>query len=329
MYSSIDTFITASFFSATLAAAQSLSSIIAPLVGLCYTLYLMLICLNFIRGAETNFVSDILYRVFILIFFLTIGLSYTKYSTIVVPIITEAFTSFSLGFTGSATSYPALLDSTYGLITTYVGASKLASISTFSGVLQSLIPLSSFMLDLKSILLLVSVLIFTIPCFLIITIAKFIIYSCIAVGPLFFALLVFPATRQYFSAWLNTVFGAIILALLVGIFTKIATDNINGVIVPGVYLYDVPFSDILAITARLLILTFLLKFVPSLASSLSAGGLNIGGVGGLGSALSGAAAKITGASRLKQSLTSFGGSKTPKTPKAGGTIEGTKPKLPG
>jgi type IV secretion system protein VirB6 len=104
-----------------------------------------------------------------------------------------------------------------------------------------------------------------------------------AVGPIFFGFALFPATRQYFSAWLNTVLSLMLVPILVAIVALASINIANEILV------DTTFPTLFIGVICNLILMVLIKQVSALASSLSAGGINMampkGGIGSAASAI--------------------------------------------
>jgi len=99
-----------------------------------------------------------------------------------------------------------------------------------------------------------------------------------SVGPLFFFALIFPATRQYFSAWLNTVLSYAFIPLFVAVVSMLAVGTTNGILAlkPGETILTVSFAKILFVAFADWVFVFLLYQLSSVASSLSSGGINAG-----------------------------------------------------
>ena len=102
------------------------------------------------------------------------------------------------------------------------------------------------------------------------------------VGPIYFCFLLFPATRQYFSAWVNTAFSYALIPLIVAVIATISIGISKAMLSSGaggggtVDLSEVALSSVFLAALGNVVLLFLLKQVSSMASSLSAGGINAG-----------------------------------------------------
>ena len=108
------------------------------------------------------------------------------------------------------------------------------------------------------------------------------------VGPLFFAFLIFPATRQYFSSWLNTALSYALIPVFVAVIATISVGLSKTMLSGSGSLDDVSLKAVFLASMGNLTLLFLLKQVSALASSLSAGGINAsmpGSIGTLASAI--------------------------------------------
>jgi type IV secretion system protein VirB6 len=265
-------------FNSTLTAAQALSSKIMPIVFLGFMVYVMLICFNYLRGAEDNFVGDMLYRFVMFAIVMTVGITYPAYSTIVYP--------FAKGLGDSFAS---------GLISTSAGANDLDSLAIFylNIVTESFdqisfwdkvtSPVTPIMLVFKSILLVGCLVPFLVAATIVIIVAKIGTSLVLMVGPLFVSFLLFPATRQWFSSWLNAVFSYSLIPLLVAAVSSISI-GISKEIFGNTPLTDISLKLVFFASICNLILVYVARMVSGLASSLSAGGINIGSTGGLGSA---------------------------------------------
>ena len=118
------------------------------------------------------------------------------------------------------------------------------------------------------------------------------------VGPLFFAFLMFPATRQYFSAWVSSAFSYALIPLLIAVVATISVGISQAMLTAGGQdLVSATFQDVFLAAIGNLVLLVVLRHVSSLASSLSAGGINAGVSGGLGSLGRGIGRGISGTAR--------------------------------
>ena len=114
----------------------------------------------------------------------------------------------------------------------------------------------------------------------------------LALGPLFIAFGLFPATRQWASAFINTVLSYVLGFALLGVIA-LASINLSKEMftAPDGTLVNATMPLVIYAAIGNLLLVFLLKQVASIASSLSAGGINAGTASG---SIGGIAKGITG-----------------------------------
>lgn len=242
--------------------ATAIAHTITPLVSICFGIYIMLITINYMRGAETEPVLDFGLRCVGFIVIVGLGINANNYANIVIPIVTGLGGDLAAAVSGGSTTsstldqlvlhYLNIIDSSYD---------SWLSI-TFLNVL------------LKSIFILIGLFPFLIAATLAIIAADIGILLVAMVGPLFFACLLFPATRQYFSAWVNTAFSYALIPLFVAVIASISVSLSKEVFSAEGNLYDTSFMIVFLAAIINLILFYLLKTVSAIASSLSAGGIN-------------------------------------------------------
>jgi type IV secretion system protein VirB6 len=310
------------------AVAGVISAVIAPLFGVGFLIYMCLIGFNYFRGTEDSPFGDLIYRMIGASLVISIAFSAGKYAAIVLPIITNlggdigvkiASVLPSASTQGASTSAGAVINT---LFDGYVQIMKdyFKEAATFGwyepGAIITTLVLGSF--------LFISIIPLCIGGTLLIIVANIGLTVVAMLGPIFIGFLLFPATRQYFSSWLNTAFSYVLIPIIVAVFVAISVNICQRVLLSANYvtgtLLDIPV--VLSICVCNLLLAYALRYVSSLASSLSAGGINIGGVGGIGSAIRGAAGMGRDIRGLKELSKAF--QRTPK-PKPGGSISKNKP----
>ena len=106
------------------------------------------------------------------------------------------------------------------------------------------------------------------------------------VGPIFFGFLLFPSTRQYFSAWVSTALSYALIPTFVAVVALMSVSLSDEMLGANVDLNEATFILVILASIGNLLLLLLLNQVSSLASSLSAGGINasLPGSGTVGSA---------------------------------------------
>jgi type IV secretion system protein VirB6 len=252
--------------------ASGIAGAITPAVAVCFGIYVILITLNYLRGAESEPVMDFALRMAAWAVIIGIGLNADAYANTVIPIVTGLGNDLASAASGSGPDQNAL-DT---LALTYLNIVQ-AGIAAASGVGDNILVI------LKAIVVMLGLVPFLVAATVAIVVA--IVGSVIVamVGPLFFAFLLFPATRQYFSAWINTALSYALIPLLVAAVAGLSV-GISALLLPppgsGGTLVNVPFLTVFLAAIGNLVLLFVLRQVSALASSLSAGGINAAMPGG-------------------------------------------------
>lgn len=269
-------------------AATTLAGTIMPLVAGCFAIYMMLIVLNYMRGAEDNFVGDFMYRTIGIAIVLGLGLNAANYVSIVMPIVTGLGGDLGAAITGGSASANSL-DT---LVIKYIDIVNEGFDSV--GLLQKISnPMIYIDLLMKAVIIILTLTPFLVAATLMLIVADVGSVIIAMVGPLYMACLIFPATRSYFSAWLNTAFSYALVPLIVAVISLISVGISDKMLAGGANLSDISFKLVLFCGVGNLILLLLVKQVSALASSLSAGGINMGG-GGVGAAASAIRTSIRG-----------------------------------
>jgi type IV secretion system protein VirB6 len=260
--------------------ATNLLTTIAPLVAAVFGIYVIFITLNYMRGAESEPLPDLMVRIISWSIIISFGLNATGYTSTVLPIVTGLGGDLANSVSGgsvTANSLDTLAIAYLDIIDKGFTAAAKSDGFQYIG-------------DMLFVLLKSFVIIFTLAPFLIAAALALIIANIgalmvAAVAPIFFAFLLFPATRQYFSSWINTMLSYALIPLFVAVIAVIGVGISTALITPTTgtgTLVDVAFSQVIYAGMGNLILLFALKHVSALASSLSAGGINMGNAGGMG-----------------------------------------------
>jgi type IV secretion system protein VirB6 len=258
--------------------ASSLASQATSLVGAGILLWVVVIAMHHLLGNSDELLSDLFSKIVKFgVLFAIIG-GYGRYTSFIRPTI-ESFANYFLtganGADGTATAMDILL-SKYSNI-----ADKLIFIVT-----KNLFP-PDFSLIIRAalnlFLLIIGCVPFVVACCVTIVIAKIGMSLVLTVGPLFVACAMFPATRAWFNSWLNAVvsyaliplFVSVVCGLGLGIAQKIFPENMD------LEKTSFVFFGFAGVCNWVLLIT--LRQVGPLAAQLSAGGINIGSVGGISS----------------------------------------------
>ena len=268
------------------ATASAIATAVTPLAAVGFGIYIILICINYMRGAETEPVIDFGVRCAGFAVIIGLGLNAANYTSTVIPIVTGVGSDLASTVSGGSASagtldqlalhYFKILDAGYE-------SAKTGGFPFNAG--------SLLLYFIKFLCILVGLIPFLVAATLAIIIADVGSVLVAMVGPLFFAFLIFPATRQYFSAWLNTALSYALIPVFVAV---IATISVG---LSKTMLSDMTLKAVFLASMGNLTLLFLLKQVSSLASSLSAGGINASMMGSIGTLASAIKASAKGSAK--------------------------------
>lgn len=278
------------FLSQAESVSSAISTSLMPLITACFAIYMMLIVFNYMRGAEDNFVGDFMYRVMGFAVIMGIGFSAGSYTSLVLPIVTGLGNDLANAVSGGTVTSGAL-DKLVIFYWNMIGQGMedvtAIGLTGLGTAVMVLVQIVIVLIGLIPFLVIATVTIIT---------ANIGSGLVAMVGPIFFACLLFPATRQYFSAWVNTAFSYALVPLLVAVLSMVSV-GISIEFMGDTPLVDGSSFNVFFAAVGNLILAALMKNVGSLASSLSAGGINMGSAGGLGSATSSVMSTMRGTNR--------------------------------
>jgi type IV secretion system protein VirB6 len=250
--------------------ATAIAHTITPMAASCFGVYIILMAVHQMRGARSEPVRDIGLRITGFCVVVGLGLNMANYTSFVIPIVTGLGSDFASAVSRGNVSagvmdqlelhYLGILDdgsrsasqqsgpsgvgamAICGLNAAFVACGRIPFL-----VLAALLPIVA---DVDSVI-------------------------GTSVGPLLFAALIFPATRQYFPAWVTTAISYALMPMLVSVIAVISEtlskemlSDANGSFA-NASLASVSFTSL-----RNLVLMLLLRQVSSIDSSLSAGGIN-------------------------------------------------------
>jgi type IV secretion system protein VirB6 len=272
------TFFDASVTTVIQTGTTNMIALISPLIAACFGLYVMLVLASYWKGVNDEPVVDFLFRMIGWCAVITMGLNITMYQTYVIPFVNglgdDLASVVGPGFNSAAaldTMVNAFLDAFINLYNAADGFKQTAfavlailTVSLFAGA-------------------------FMVVAIAYIILAKLALGILLAVGPLFIATALFPATRDLFKNWTGQILN---YAFLVMLFSFAAQIEIA----------DLSMSALFKVNLVCAVMVFVSLNLPSLASSLA------GGVG-----ISSMVGKFRG-----MPLPSMGGGKGPK---GGGEIE--------
>ncbi|MDC6409616.1 MAG: type IV secretion system protein [Xylella fastidiosa subsp. multiplex] len=273
------------------AAASAIATTVTPLASICFGIYILLICLNYMRGAETEPIIDFGIRCAGFAVVIGLGLNAANYTSLVIPMVTGIGSDLASAISrGNATAgtldqlalhYFKILEEGYDL----------SNKPTFP---SNVGPLLIYVL--KAAFILVGLIPFLVAATLCLIVADVGSVIVAMVGPLYFAFLIFPATRQYFSSWLNTAFSYALIPIFVAVIATISVGLSKQMFSAN----DISFKAVFMASMGNLTLLFLLRQVGALASSLSAGGINVSMPGSANTLRNAAQAARLGAKGIQQ-----------------------------
>ena len=263
--------------SGAIATATAIAETITPLVSICFGIYAILMAVNYMRGAESEPVMGLMLRVVGFCLVVGIGLNMANYADFVVPIVTGLGSDLASVVSGGGVSVGTLDKlALYYLEIVDKGYQSAHDVGGLDGVGVMVL------FVLKAAIVMLGLVPFLVLATALLVIADVGSIMVASVGPLFFAALIFPATRQYFSAWLNTMVSYALIPLLVAVVAIVSISISQKILlIDGGTLADVSFKRVFLVAIGNLILLFLLRQVNALASSLSAGGINVAQPGSL------------------------------------------------
>lgn len=302
------------------AAAGAVASAVTPIASVAFGIYVILITVNYMRGAESEPVIDLGMRFAGFAIVIGLGLNISNYTSTVIPIVTGLGSDLANAISNGNATAGALDQLALHYFTILEEGYTQANAPMFPANLG---PMALYMM--KFILIIIGLVPFLVAAALALIVADVGSVIVAMLGPMYFAFLLFPATRQYFSAWVNTALSYALIPLIVAVVATISV-SISKIMLGGNQLNETSLMSVFLATVGNLILLFLLNQVSSIASSLSAGGINAGMPGSIGTLASsiraggaGTAREVRGAHRLATALKNV--KKGPK----GGDMEERKP----
>ena len=294
------------------ATASAIATAVTPIAAACFGIYIILITVNYLRGAESEPVIDFGLRCAGFAVVIGMGINAANYANYIMPIVTNLGADLGSAVSGGTASsstldelakhYLKIMDE--GFTTANAGTPPF----NFGPLLLYFV---------KCVIIGAGLIPFLCAATLCLIVANVGSTIVAMVGPIYFCFLLFPATRQYFSAWVNTAFSYALIPLIVAVIATISIGISKAMLSSGaggtVDLSEVALSSVFLAALGNVVLLFLLKQVSSMASSLSAGGINAG-MTNSGAVASSAVAGGKGVYRGYKALRSGG------TEKAGGSM---------
>lgn len=278
-------------------AAGAIAGAVAPIASACFGIYVLLMTISYMRGSETEPVIDFMLKMAAWALIIGFGLNADNYNSTVAPIVTGLGGDLSNAVSGGTVT-ASTLDQLALFYLDIINAGWTAAQD------MGLAGIATLMLvTVKIGIILLGLVPFLVAATLAIVAANVGSQIIAMVGPLFFAFLLFPATRQYFSAWVSSALSYALVPLLVAVVATISVGISKSMLTAGGQdLISATFKDVFLAAIGNLVLLFVLRQVSALASSLSAGGINAALPGSLGTLAHAITKSIAGSGRQMKGM---------------------------
>jgi type IV secretion system protein VirB6 len=233
-------------------------SLISPVIGICFTIYLMLIAAQAMKSnVGTENIMDLFLRCIAWTAIIYFGMNINTYQGFVVPFFNGLGADLSTAMIGSDPGTSgAVLDA---LANKYITTSA-AIYANASGVGETIAACVNILFLLVGGALFLSV------AAAYILLAQIALGVLLVIGPIFIALALFPATRKFFDAWVGQCVNYVILTVLFNYLGHIEADFITNTI----FSYN-QYGGMIASFAAAVVFLLIAFNLPSLASALSGG----------------------------------------------------------
>lgn len=273
----------------------SISPIIAAGIGIHYTL----IAYAAMRGQETDPIQKIFKEAFTTIFIIALALTAGNYQGIIVNgvagltnFITGNITTSSPGSTPSPSLFHAVSMLWGGDIVDY-GGKKVPAMTALWEIAKKnpiyyIFPNPDYIVG--GLLMMVANVVICLFCIIPYFISKIYIAILLAIGPLFIMGAIWPATRNYFSAWLANLIGNVLTICIVTVVSTFATTAYTNALVKSTQnANDLSSFQPMMVGGATLIIAFFLAMIASQASQqgaqLAGGGMAMDSKGAAGMAI--------------------------------------------
>lgn len=262
VFTNIFTLIDDSIINVVIGKAGTLISVLEPLLLSSFSVYLLFLFLSYWNGRFEDSIVDFFKKCIAWSLILTFALNIGYYNDYIVPTVMNFGDYLSQKFSGSNTTIDGSLDDMATIV--------------LNGIQETLKEANGISATVLAIIIILLIAIFSII-FLIISagyilLAKVFAGILVVVGPPFIAMALFPATRQYFSAWVNQVVNYALLTFFLNVLMAIFIEFMVGAF--GTGYIDLTRGLNIAIGAGIFFVVLLR--LPELSSSL-AGGLSANG----------------------------------------------------
>lgn len=267
VFNNIFTLIDDSIIKVIVGKADNIVSVLEPLFVSAFTVYLLFLFLSYWNNRLEDNIVDFVKKMSVWAIVIGFAFNFSNYNQYVVPFVLNFGDDLSQTFSGSNTTMDGSLDSLATIIVDGV-KETMEKASGISGTIMAVMTI---------FLICVSSIIFLIISAGYILLAKVFAGILVVVGPVFIALFLFPATRQFFSAWLNQVINYSLLTLFIHILMAIFVEFMVSAFGTGAIDLSRGFNIALGAGVFFVILLKLPELASGLAGGISANGFSTAG----------------------------------------------------
>jgi type IV secretion system protein VirB6 len=241
-----------------LTGTTNMIALISPLMAVCFSIYVMLVLSDYLRGHETSPIVDFLLKMAAWGTIITFGLNIDMYQTYVKPLVSGLGDDLT-GTISSKYDSAAALDQMAGAFLDCFGNMYAKAEGIKNTIFAAL---TIFILSVPTGLFMVIAIGYII-------LAKVALGILVATGPLFISAALFPATRDLFKNWTAQCLNYAFLVMLFSFAAQLEIQMVSSLVPKDFALADI-FSCILVCC----VMVFVSLNFPSLAAAL-AGGIGI------------------------------------------------------
>lgn len=254
-------------------------AIISPVLLSAFIVYVIFVTWSYFGSSVEQTMFDLLKRILAWGVIISFALNLGTYNNTVVPMVLGLGEGLAAAFSGApadATALDSLVNSLGDMLKASYEEYDLLPFTEVGAKIR--IVITNFVVMLCFALFLIIAAAYII-------LAKVFLAILVVLGPIFIALALFPATRQFFSSWLNQVINYNLYFLFINVVGAIFITYINSTFAPTTLLTD---GGVLHLVLVLLFFAIILLKLPEMASGL-AGGIAANGFG----ALAGVASQVS------------------------------------
>lgn len=297
-------------------------SVFSPLLGATFTVYLAFVVISYFDNPAQQIILDLFKRVFAWALIIAFSFNVAQYNEYVVPVITHFGEYLSAKFAGA--SQEQVSNGFDVMLTQMIDAigQKYQEVDTFDigGYI---------MLGIQIFFMLPMFVVFSVLAGAYLLIGKVISAILAIVGPVFIALFLFPATRQYTMNWIGQVVTYNLLIFLTNVLVGVFIEYMQSAIGSE---FKITFYNAFIISVGSGLFFVVLLKIPEL-SSLLGGGINMNGISNAVRAVqtavtAGKGGMVAGALGMKGAKTGLDWGKS-KLGMNGNTVKPIKPERAG